>query len=65
MATIKDIAERAQVSPATVSRVLNYDETMSVSIETRNRIFQVAEELNYVKYKSKNKKNNSKSSLQS
>ena len=46
MATIKDIAERAQVSPATVSRVLNYDETMSVSIETRNRIFQVAEELN-------------------
>ena len=60
MATIKDIAERAQVSPATVSRVLNYDETMSVSIETRNRIFQVAEELNYVKYKSKNKKNNSK-----
>lgn len=44
MATIKDIAERAQVSPATVSRVLNYDETMSVSIETRNRIFQVAEE---------------------
>lgn len=62
MATIKDIAERAQVSPATVSRVLNYDETMSVSIETRNRIFQVAEELNYVKYKSKNKKNNSKSS---
>ena len=54
MATIKDIAERAQVSPATVSRVLNYDETMSVSIETRNRIFQVAEELNYVKYKSKN-----------
>ena len=55
MATIKDIAERAQVSPATVSRVLNYDETMSVSIETRNRIFQVAEELNYVKYKSKNR----------
>ena len=59
--TIKDVAKAANVSVATVSRVLNYDETMSVSIETRNRIFQVAEELNYVKYKSKNKKNNSKS----
>lgn len=56
MATIKDIAAKANVSPATVSRVLNYDETMSVSTETRNRIFKVAEELNYVKYKAKPKK---------
>lgn len=60
MATIKDIAERAQVSPATVSRVLNCDETMSVSVETRNRIFQVAEELNYVKYKSRKRKNSAR-----
>lgn len=38
MATIKDIATKAGVSAATVSRVLNYDETMSVSPDTRNRI---------------------------
>ncbi|KRL84265.1 LacI family DNA-binding transcriptional regulator [Ligilactobacillus apodemi] len=57
MATIKDIANKAQVSAATVSRVLNYDETMSVSAETRSRIFKIAEELNYVKH-TKNKKQN-------
>ncbi|MFF2449646.1 LacI family DNA-binding transcriptional regulator [Neobacillus sp. NPDC058068] len=48
MATIKDIADLAQVSMATVSRVLNYDETLNVTPETRKRIFEVAEELNYV-----------------
>ncbi|MCH6266144.1 LacI family DNA-binding transcriptional regulator [Neobacillus citreus] len=48
MATIKDIADLAQVSMATVSRVLNYDETLNVSPETRKRIFEAAEELNYV-----------------
>ncbi|MBM9834064.1 LacI family DNA-binding transcriptional regulator, partial [Enterococcus faecalis] len=31
MATIKDIAQQAGVSPATVSRVLNYDSELSVS----------------------------------
>ena len=45
MATIKDIAERAQVSTATVSRVLNNDKSMSVSAETKQRIFEVADEL--------------------
>ncbi len=48
MATIKDIADLAQVSNATVSRVLNYDETLNVAPETRKRIFEAAEELNYV-----------------
>lgn len=33
MATMKDIAERAGVSTATVSRVLNHDETCSVGKE--------------------------------
>ena len=47
MATIRDLAKRAGVSPATVSRILNYDSTLSVSDETRKRVFQAAEDLNY------------------
>lgn len=47
MATIKDIAKCAAVSASTVSRVLNYDHTLSVSEDTRKRIFEIAEELNY------------------
>ncbi|MEK3882466.1 LacI family DNA-binding transcriptional regulator [Paenibacillus sp. PL2-23] len=47
MATIKDIAQQAGVSPATVSRVLNNDATLSVSEETRTRIFAIAEQLGY------------------
>lgn len=49
MATIKDIAQLAGVSIATVSRVLNYDTTLSVSDETKKRIFEAAEELSYKK----------------
>jgi len=49
LATIRDIAKKAGVSPATVSRVLNYDHTLSVSEETKKRVFQTAEELNYTK----------------
>ena len=55
MATIKDIAQTAGVSPATVSRVLNYDKSMSVSDETRKKIFDIAEQLNYKKSKSQKK----------
>lgn len=55
MATIKDIAEKAGVSPATVSRVLNYDDRLSVGKDTKKRIFETAELLNYTKYKSKRK----------
>ncbi|MGM0123902.1 LacI family transcriptional regulator [Enterococcus sp. AZ194] len=51
MATIKDIAELAGVSPATVSRVLNYDTELSVGHDTKKKIFEVAEELNYTKHK--------------
>lgn len=47
MATIKDIAEKAGVSPATVSRVLNYDSGLSVTDKTKKRIFEAAEDLNY------------------
>lgn len=53
MATIKDIAERAGVSSATVSRVLNYDASLSVADETKKRVFEAAEELSYRKRSSK------------
>ncbi|MEC5423440.1 LacI family DNA-binding transcriptional regulator [Virgibacillus sp. C22-A2] len=49
MATIKDIALKAGVSPATVSRVLNYDVTLSVADKTKKKIFEAAEELSYRK----------------
>lgn len=47
MATIKDIALQANVSAATVSRVINNDATLSVSEETRERIFLIAEKMQY------------------
>lgn len=47
MAFIKDVAERAGVSIGTVSRVLNYDETINVSPATRQRIFETAQDLDY------------------
>lgn len=53
MATIKDIADKAGVSPATVSRVLNYDPDLSVGQETKQKIFEAAESLNYTKHKKK------------
>ncbi|MGL4345861.1 MAG: LacI family DNA-binding transcriptional regulator [Cellulosilyticaceae bacterium] len=56
MATIKDIAERAGVSIATVSRVLNLDQQLSVSEETKKRIFEAAEALDYVTMKSRRTK---------
>lgn len=50
-ATLKDIAKEVGVSLATVSRVLNRDQSLSVSDETRQRIFNVAEKLQYSKNK--------------
>ncbi|GIM28783.1 hypothetical protein CPJCM30710_14490 [Clostridium polyendosporum] len=49
MATLKHIADKAGVSVATVSRVLNYDLTLSVGDETKKKIFEIAEELSYEK----------------
>lgn len=40
MATIKEIAKLAHVSAATVSRVLNQDETLSVTPEVKNQIIK-------------------------
>ncbi len=47
MATLKDIATEAGVSLATVSRVLNDDPTLSVKEETKHRILEIAEKLEY------------------
>lgn len=55
MATIKDIAKNAGVSPATVSRILNYDPLISVTEQTRQKVFEEARNLNYVKRKIKTK----------
>lgn len=49
MATIKDVAIEANVSPATVSRILNNDSTLNVPVETRQNVINAAEKLNYTK----------------
>ena len=46
--SIKEIAKRAQVSPATVSRVLNNPDYKCSSPQIRGRIRKAAIELNYV-----------------
>lgn len=57
MATIKEIASLAEVSISTVSRVLNFDETLNVSPGTREKILKIADELEYVSSKAKKIKN--------
>ena len=47
MATLKEIAQEAGVSQATVSRVLNEDPTLSVKEDTRQKIFEIAERMEY------------------
>ena len=53
MATIKDIALKANVSIGTVSRVLNFDETLNVSDSTREKILKIADELQYKSLKNR------------
>ncbi|GGL70100.1 LacI family DNA-binding transcriptional regulator [Wenxinia marina] len=45
--TLRHIAERVGVSVATVSRVLNYDPTLSVGDATRQSVIETAEAMNY------------------
>ncbi|MCX7771575.1 MAG: LacI family transcriptional regulator [Clostridia bacterium] len=45
-ATIKDVAKEANVSPATISYVLNGKE--NISEETKARVYQAMEKLNYI-----------------
>lgn len=40
MVGIRDVARKANVSPTTVSRVLNEDKTINVADQTRDRILQ-------------------------
>ena len=47
MASIQEIAKLAGVSKATVSRILNEDTSFSVSEATRNRVWQIANKLQY------------------
>ena len=61
MATIKEIAEKAKVSMATVSRVLNLDDTLAVTPDTRRLIMEIAHHMGYVP--PKQRKYNSKKSI--
>lgn len=45
--TIKDVAERAGVSITTVSFVLNHRTDVTISEETKKRVFEAARELHY------------------
>lgn len=47
VATLLDIAEKAGVAKSTVSRALREDPTLSITEETKEKIFSVAEELQY------------------
>lgn len=49
MATLRDIAKLAGVSTSTVSRVLNADQTIKVTLATKQRIYESAERLSYTK----------------
>lgn len=47
MVTIIDVAKRAQVSAAVVSRVVNGDETLRIAADTRARVLLAVEDLKY------------------
>lgn len=47
MANIRDVARRANVSPATVSRILNDNQLYKTTDETRERVFRAVTELGY------------------
>lgn len=49
MATIRDIAKEAGISAGAVSRILNQDESLSVSDETRQRVLKIATRVGYTK----------------
>ncbi len=56
MVTLREIAKAVGVSSATVSRVLNFDATLSVTAETRRAVIEKAELLNYETPRRRNRK---------
>ena len=57
MVTLKEIAKTVGVSTATVSRVLNFDSTLSVTPKKRQAIIEAAEALNYATPRNRNRAN--------
>ena len=57
MVTLKEIAKAVGVSSATVSRVLNFDQTLSVAPRKRQAIIETAEALNYSTPRARNRAN--------
>ena len=55
MVTLKEIAKAVGVSTATVSRVLNFDPTLSVAAAKRQAIIETAEALNYATPRARNR----------
>jgi len=53
--TLKEIAKAVGVSSATVSRVLNFDQTLSVTAKTRQAIIETAEALKYETPRARNR----------
>ncbi|WP_282709391.1 LacI family DNA-binding transcriptional regulator [Ligilactobacillus sp. Marseille-Q7487] len=51
MVSMRDIAKIAKVSVASVSRILNEDPTFSINENTRRRVIEIANELQYKKNK--------------
>lgn len=57
MVTLKEIASVVGVSTATVSRVLNFDQTLSITAGKRKAIIETAEALNYATPRARNRAN--------
>lgn len=60
MVTLKDVANYANVSIATVSRILREDDTLNVSLETRKKVQEAVAKLNYVPKPRKTSNQNTK-----
>ncbi len=55
MVTLKEIAQAVGVSTATVSRVLNFDQTLSITAHKRQAIIETAEAMNYATPRARNR----------
>jgi len=53
MVTLRELAERTGYSPATISRILNGDPSLSVTQEARKRVLEAAGSLNYAEMRSR------------